>query len=63
LLNIETVGQSVIPLGGGSVSIKTVSFYAGTSAFIELITDAGVVLVTDEGLFLTPDSPSTTDIP
>ena len=62
-LNIETFRQSDIILGGGSVNIKTVPAYAGSSAFIELITDAGVVLVTDEGLFLTPDSPSTTDIP
>ena len=53
-LNIETVGQSVIPLGGGSVSIQTVSFYPKSSAFIEL--------VTNEGLFLTPDHPSTTKI-
>ena len=62
-LNIETVGQSVIPLGGGSVNIKTVPAYAGSSAFIELITDAGLLLVTDEGLYLTNDNPSTTNIP
>jgi|TARA_R110001592_G_scaffold61645_1_gene188133 hypothetical protein len=53
-LNIES--------GGGSANIQTVSFYPKSSAFIELITDAGIVLVTNEGLFLTPDHPSTTRI-
>ena len=62
-LNIETFRQSDIILGGGSVNIKTVPAYAGSSAFIELITDAGSLLVTDEGLYLTNDNPSTTNIP
>ena len=62
-LNIETFRQSDIILGGGSVNIKTVPAYAGSSAFIELITDAGLLLVTDEGLYLTNDNPSTTNIP
>ena len=45
------------------INPKTVPAYAGSSAFIELITDAGLLLVTDEGLYLTNDNPSTTNIP